>query len=227
MLAAVVVAVGGPFVYFRFVEGRAPRPLRLSDAPTTSAAAGRKGARRAALAGEWTVASGSVVRYRVEETLLGQHNTAVGTTHRVAGRLTITGTTVTRAAFTVQMATFTSNDPTGRRDGQFRGRIMDVADFPTATFTLTRPIALAPVPADGVARRYPASGRLQMHGTTRTVTLALRARRSGGSIAVLGSLPVRFSDFGIANPSGGPASVGDRGTLEVLLVLAPVAHGAA
>lgn len=36
----------------------------------------------------------------------------------------------------------------------------------------------------------------------------------------LGTIPVTFADSGIANPSGGPALVGDDGEVEVLLVFA-------
>jgi hypothetical protein len=39
-------------------------------------------------------------------------------------------------------------------------------------------------------------------------------------IQVSGSVPITFADYSIDNPSGGPASVGDSGTLEFLLVLA-------
>jgi hypothetical protein len=38
-------------------------------------------------------------------------------------------------------------------------------------------------------------------------------------IAVQGILTVTFADYGIDNPSGGPASVGDSGQLEFLVQL--------
>ena len=44
------------------------------------------------------------------------------------------------------------------------------------------------------------------------------ARLDGSTFAVDGSIPVTFSDYDIDDPSGGPASVGDDGKLEVLLV---------
>jgi polyisoprenoid-binding protein YceI len=133
--------------------------------------------------------------------------------------MTIAGTTVTAAAFTVDMTTFHSDS--NQRDGQFHGRIMDTAQFPTATFTLSKPIELAPVPAVGVVKTYAATGTLTMHGTTNTVTLNVEAKRSGNSIVVSGRQPITFADYGIDNPSGGPASVGDSGTLEFLLQFTP------
>jgi polyisoprenoid-binding protein YceI len=178
--------------------------------PTT-----KPGTAAAPLAGSWKVGDGSFVQYRIKETVFGQSGTAVGNANGVTGTMTIVGTKVTSASFTVDMTTFDSDS--NQRDGQFQGRIMDTSQFPTATFTLTNPIELAPVPANGVATTYGATGKLTMHGTTNTVTLNLEAKRAGNSIAVSGSQPITFSDYNIDNPSGGPASVGDSGTLEFLL----------
>src|SRR5260221_6554740 len=96
---------------------------------------------------------------------------------------------------------------------------MDTAYFPPATFVLTSPIDLGSIPADGVVIKPKATGKLTLHGTTKTITLTLIAERSGNTIKVNGSVPVTFSDYNIDNPSGGPASVGDSGTLEFLLLL--------
>ena len=227
VIAFLVLAVGGPFVYFHFVEGKSPGKLTLPAVTTTTRAPGAAGgsttpATAAALAGTWKIGKGSTVGYRVQETLVGQSHTAVGRTSSVTGSMTISGTTVTKASFSVDMTTFTSNGPDhGIRDDQFQHRIMDTASYPTATFVLTKPIDLAPVPADGTVKSYPATGRLTMHGTTRTATIPLNSRRTGNAIAVQGVLPVTFSDFNISNPSGGPASVGDSGQLELLLQFQP------
>ena len=98
---------------------------------------------------------------------------------------------------------------------------MDTAEFPDATFKLTKPIALGKEPADGEKITATATGELTMHGTTKPVTAQLEARRTGNTIEVAGTIPVTFSDYGIDNPSGGPASVGDNGTIEFLVVLSP------
>ena len=45
------------------------------------------------------------------------------------------------ASFSVPMDTIHSDK--SQRDAQFDGRIMDVAQYPTGTFTLTSPIDLA------------------------------------------------------------------------------------
>jgi polyisoprenoid-binding protein YceI len=109
----------------------------------------------------------------------------------------------------------------GQRDGQFQGRIMDTADFPTGTFQLTNPIELGTPPKSGAQKTYSAVGELTLHGTSKTVTISLDARRTANVIAVQGNVPVTFSDYGIDNPSGGPASVGNTGQMEFVLEFEP------
>jgi len=52
------------------------------------------------------------------------------------------------------------------------------------------------------------------------VSFPLKGRRNGATIEVNGTIPVTFADYGIDNPSGGPAQVGDTGEVEVLLAFA-------
>lgn len=97
---------------------------------------------------------------------------------------------------------------------------MNTAQFPTSTFELVAPIDLGNLPSDTTERAFPAMGRLTLTGTTRDVAFELKARRNGATIEVNGTIPVTFADYGIDNPSGGPARVGDEGEVEVLLVFA-------
>jgi polyisoprenoid-binding protein YceI len=215
--AVVVLAVGGTFVYFHFIAGAAPAPLGLST-PGSTGTSGNRAAASPSVAGSWQVGKGSVVGYRVLEVLFGQNHTAVGRTGAITGHITITGTTVTSGAFTVQMATITSD--ASERDAQFRGRIMDTSSYPTGTLTLSRPVALAPLPAAGVVRSYTVSASLTLHGHTRQVTFPLRAERTKPGIEVSGSIPIRFADWGIPNPSfTGFVTTQDHGVLEFLLKL--------
>ena len=160
--AVAVLAVGGAFVYIHFISGPAPAPLSLkpggsggASASGPAASAPPSAAGHTALSGTWKVARGSVVGYRVKEVLVGQNNIAVGRTHAITGTLTISGTRVTAAQFTVQMATIKSDE--SQRDVQFNGRIMETSTYPTGTLRLTSPIALAPVPAAGVVKVYRAT----------------------------------------------------------------------
>ena len=153
----------------------------------------------------------------MNEVLAGQDNVAVGRTSSVAGHLTIARSTVTAGTFTVRMATIRSDQ--SQRDAQFDGRIMDVATYPTGTFTLTRSISLAPVPATGKVRAYQATGNLTLHGHRRPVTFTLSAERTATRIQVSGSIPVTFADWGIPNPSfAGFVTTQNHGVLEFLLV---------
>jgi polyisoprenoid-binding protein YceI len=114
------------------------------------------------------------------------------------------------------MATIHTNS--SQRDAQFDGRIMDVAAYPAGTFTLTRPISLAPLPAPGKIKAYTATGNLTLHGQTRSVTFPLKAERTAGGIDVAGSIPVLFSKWNIPNPSfTGFVTTQNHGILEFLL----------
>lgn len=218
-----VLAVGIPYVYIHLVEGSQPAPLALSDVPSgsttnaTSSGSTNSGGVSGDVTGTWSVSTGSEAGYRVHETLAGQSTTAVGRTSKVTGSLTLQASTVTAASFTVQVADITSDR--SQRDAQFSGRIMDTAQYPTASFTLTKPIALLSVPAIGKTISARATGTLTMHGTSRPVSFALEAKRTASSIAVTGDIVVSYGAYNIDNPSfGGFVSVGDSGTVEFLLV---------
>lgn len=215
--AVVVFAVGGTFAYIHFIEGPAPAPLSLRTPAASPSGSLRPASTTAAsLAGTWQVAAGSQAGYRVKEVLLGQNTTAVGRTSQITGHLVIKGSTVTAASFRVPMATIHSDQ--SQRDAQFNGRIMDVASFPVGSFTLTRPISLAPVPAAGTVKQYTATGKLTLHGRTRQVTFGLQAQQTDGKIKISGSVPVKFADYGIGNPSFGSfVTTEDHGVLEFLL----------
>jgi polyisoprenoid-binding protein YceI len=215
IILAVVVA---PFVYIHFIAPDPAPKLTISNTPPTTVA-GSTTAGRAPLSGTWNVSKGSKAQYRVKEVLFGQDNTATGTTEDVTGSVAIHGTSVTNATVTVDLTSVTSDE--SQRDNQFQNRIMDTADFPKATFKLTKPIELGSEPADGVKITTTATGDLTMHGTTKPVTAQVEARRTGDTIEAAGSIPVTFSDFGIDNPSGGPASVGNNGAIEFLVELQP------
>ena len=210
---ALVLAVGGPFVYINYVQGDAPERLGVATATT----AGGTAAAGTSLDGTWTVAGGSQAGYRVEEVLLGQNVEAVGRTSAVTGELTVSGTEVQSGSFTVDLTQVTSDED--RRDDAFQGRIMETATYPTATFELTEPITLAELPADGETVTATANGELTLHGTTKAVTVELTVQRDGDTVNVSGSIPVTFADYGIGNPSFGPVTTEDNGEIEFLLAL--------
>lgn len=227
IIGAVVVAlvvVGGPFVYINVFRDDAPAALTLEKigsetipAETTPAAAIDD------INGDWTLSTESIVGYRVKEVLFGQNTEAVGRTSSVAGSLTIAGTQVNKAEFTVEMGTLQSDS--GRRDGQFNGRIMDVATYPTATFTLTSPIELPDNAASGEVINTKANGDLTLRGLTKPVSFDVQAQVSGQTFTVVGNITIVFDEWGIPEPGFGNITVEPDGLLEFALVFSRPAVG--
>jgi polyisoprenoid-binding protein YceI len=226
VVALAILVVGGTWLYIHVIEGPAPAPLTLKSAASasasstpaasTSTASSAGTAAAGSVAGTWRVAAGSIVGYRVNEVLAGQNNVAVGRTSDISGSMTIRGRTVRAASFTVQMSTIASDQ--SQRDEQFNGRIMDTATYPTGTLTLTSPISLGTLPADGAVRTYHATGNLMLHGKTRSVTFTLQAERTSSGIEVSGSIPILFANWGIGNPSfAGFVTTQNHGELEFLV----------
>jgi polyisoprenoid-binding protein YceI len=167
--------------------------------------------------GSFSDFSDSFVGYRVQEELASiGGNTAVGRTPNVSGSLTVAGTNVTAASIEADLTSLKSDDD--RRDGQLSRQGLETATFPTATFTLTSPIDLGSVPADGTEISVTASGQLTLHGQTKDVQIPLKAKLSGSTIVVTGSLDIAFADYGISKPTSfAVLSIADTGTLELQL----------
>ena len=216
----VLAAVLGPYIYIHFIEGPAPAKLELPKSPTSSTSSTSKGsaAPSSSLDGNWKVGAGSMAGYRVQEVLVGQNATAVGRTNKLWGSLSIAGSTVTKGTFTVDMASVVSDQ--SERNARFDGPIMDVSQYPTATLTLSAPIDLGTIPAEGAVAHYSAAGNLTLHGVTKSVNFPVTAERVGAGIDVLADVPITFSKWNIADPSiGGFVTTASNGTLEVLLHL--------
>lgn len=219
VVVVVVLAVAGPFIYIHLIEGSAPAKLQLPSAKGTTATTGTgAGATSSSVDGIWNVGAGSQAGYRVQEVLIGQNATAVGRTSKIWGSLTIANSAVTKATFTVNMASVESDQ--SQRNARFDGSIMDVSQYPTAQLTLSSPIRLGTTPADGAVVHFTATGALTMHGVTKSVTFPLSAERVGSGIDVLADITIPFAEWNIANPSvGGFVTTANTGTLEVLLHL--------
>ena len=239
---AAVVAVGVAAVaifgvwWFVFRDDAPPavsleRATESLDEATTATTAGRSGGSTGSgsansLDGTWTVDpsigsfsdfSSSFAGFRVQEELVGVGaKTAVGRTPRVTGTMTLQGASIPQATFDVDMTTLTTDD--ARRDGAIRNQAIETGRFPKATFTLTKPIQLSSIPAEGEKITVDATGNLELHGVTKPVTIPLEAQRKGNVIAVVGQLEIPFADFGINKPSAAAVlSVDDKGVMEVQL----------
>lgn len=239
-VAALVVLVVGAILLYAFVLNDSPDELDADDLagaltatvpattdPTSGATSPSTAATPATTApsdavdpagfdGDWVPTEASEFGYRVDEVLAGVNTTAVGRSNEIDGLLTIEGTTATVVDIEVLIENITSDD--GLRDEQFRGRIMDAEQFPTATFQLTEPIDFGTIPTGDEQITATATGELTLRGTTNPVTFDVTAQTTGGRIGVLGSIPVVFEDYGIPNPSIGPIRTEDNGLVEFVLV---------
>jgi polyisoprenoid-binding protein YceI len=204
-----------------------PSPAAAAPAIPAGAAV----AAPASLDGSWQVngSLGSIgdftsswLGYRVQEQFVGVGgHTAVGRTPKVAGSLALSGSTVTAASITADLTALVSDAP--QRDGELGGSGIQTNTYPTAIFTLTAPIALGSPPSDGQTISATAVGNLTLHGVTKSVQISLQAKRQGGIIAVSGSLPIVFADYGFTGPSVlGFVTVNDHGTMELHLLFTHV-----
>jgi polyisoprenoid-binding protein YceI len=168
--------------------------------------------------GTWTPTDASEFGYRVEEVIAGVNTTAVGRSNEIEGALLIDGTNAD-VEITVQIENITSDD--SRRDGQFRGRIMEADQFSEATFASTEPVEFGTLPVGDEQVTATVTGDLTLKDVTRSVTFEITAESNGERIGVLGNIPVLFADYGIDNPSFGAVTTEDDGLLEFVLVFEP------
>jgi polyisoprenoid-binding protein YceI len=246
VVLAVAIA-GAAGLWYLFFRPAGPAPVSLASLPAVTASPSATGtaiavgadpstdpatsedpaataANAAGIAGSWTVDSsvgsgdtGTFVGYRVQETLatVGAQE-AVGRTSNVTGTMTIDGTTITAVDITADLTTLQSDE--ANRDRQLQRQGIETGTYPTATFSLTQPIDIGSVPADGQVVDATATGNLTLHGVTKEVQIPLQARIDGGVITVVGSLPIQFADYDITSPQGMIVlSIEDHGTLELQL----------
>ena len=187
-------------------------PASADDPTTTSVPAAPVGAD-----GLWTIKEGSEVGYRVNESINGFDTTANGRTQAITGSMVAAGTTISEGQFKVDMTTFKSDE--SKRDAQFNGRVMDVNNFPEATFVLTEPIDFVQIPEEGGTVTATATGDLTLHGTTNPVTFEVQGTFKNGLVGVLGQIPIVFADYGIPNPTFATVKTEDHGLLEFVLIL--------
>ena len=146
--------------------------------------------------------------------------TAVGRTRGVTGSLTFDGAAITNVEIEADLTRLVSDD--SRRDRALGSQGLEINTYPTASFSLTQPIALDAVPAEGDTIAVDAVGELTLHGVTNQVTIPLEGQRTGGFVVVVGSLEIVFADYGMETPSAFiVVSIEDFGLMELQLVFEP------
>lgn len=222
VLSAVIIFVGVPWLYINVIREPAAESF-LDEIASGTTTPGESASATTLVeqplvdaSGSWGVTADSQVGYRVDEVLFGQNVTAVGRTSAVSGSVTIEGLTVTSADFSVDMTTVRSDEP--KRDAQFESRIMDVINYPVATFVLGTPIALEESALAGNSQ-HQATGTLTLRGSSKPIDVQLVSNIRDGRITLAGEILIVFEEWGIPNPSIPGISTEDSGILEFNLVL--------
>ena len=228
VVVVLVVAVGVGVWWF-VLRDDAPEELGVEAGDPSSLECGTTTA-PAAMDGEWTVAAGcdSEAGLRIDEDFasgLADHE-AVGRTSDVTGSITVAGTEISTAQFTVDLTTIEFTDdapiPVGNRANAMRSKGLETDTFPDATFELTEPIDVGAFPADAEVVTLSATGELTLHGVTKPVTFDVDALLQGDTIQMSTSSPVTvpLADYDIEKPEGGPiASIDDDGSFEFKVFL--------
>ena len=106
------------------------------------------------------------------------------------------------------------------RDSHIQILGLESAQFPHATFALSSPVTLPANATSGAEIALSLHGALTIHGTTRTVTIPVRARLSGSEIEVVGSITFPWGEFNMQAPNiGGFVTVNSAATMEFDLFL--------
>jgi polyisoprenoid-binding protein YceI len=166
--------------------------------------------------GSFTDYSSSYAGFRVDEVVSSIGSaTAIGRTPDVSGSLTIDDGSLRAASIEVDLTSIRSDQ--SRRDPAIQ-RALETSDYPTATFTLSRAVALPEGAASGATVSLTAAGDLTIHDVTRSVVLDLQASLIDGVIVAVGSIEVTFTDFGVEMPTAPVVvSVEERGQIEFQL----------
>lgn len=210
VVIAAAAVVAGPVIYANTVNGQA------EAAPSLSATSSAK-LDAADADGTWTSQSGSYAGYRVHEVLQGNDVNVVGRTEDVEGKATVADGELRTATVTVQVGKIST--PEAARDSYFREKALETDEFPTATFTLTKPVDVARA-LDGTKQDVTLTGTMDLHGVERAVTAdAQVAVGDGGTVQVVGSVPITFEDYGVTAPSLGFVTVDGKGSVEFSLDL--------
>lgn len=211
MIGVGLLAAGAAYVWFSGGSGDASSAI---SAPSLMATAGDTRTLFSITADE------SEARFIIDETLLNNPKTVVGSTHEVAGDLLVD----LQNPANTQLGTIRINVKTLKTDNEFRnralrGQILQV-DQPEYEFAVFTPSALLNLPDQvivGTPVDFQIKGDLTLHGVTREVTFDTTLTLiSDRQLSGMAQATVMHSDFGITIPSApGVANVSDAVGLEI------------
>ena len=174
------------------------------------------------LAGAWTLAEDgeSFVGYRIGETFADIGTaTAVGRTSDLSAELDFDGAMITRVVIVADLRALRSDQ--SRRDQALRSRGLETDTYPTATFTLSEPIAIGEAALAGRLIEQSVRGTLELHGVANEVEIALTGQLVDGLAVIVGSAEIALADYEIVPPTNFRViSIEDSGTMEFQIILA-------
>ena len=228
-LAVLLLALGGGGYYAYYFSGLRSAPKQLSLSTPSPAASATTAS---ALSGNWTIGTGSLSGYRVNELFAGTSSPhqAVARTSSVSGSATVGDDSggsyqLSAVTFSAGLAGLASVDQVAGRDVRLRdnvvSRSLEVQRFPNATFTAASGSVPDAVTSSQVDLSVP--GQLTIHGVTKPVTATGKAQLNGGRVEIAGSLLVDMTDYGVQPPQIGFTTVDSKVTIDFDLFLSKAA----
>jgi polyisoprenoid-binding protein YceI len=222
---AILALIGaGGYIYFFSGLRTSPATLALSSASPTASATSPAAT---GVTGTWTVATGSLVGYRVQELFVGatSKHLAVARTSSVSGSLNVSGDAsgyqVSAITISANLSSLHSVDQVAGRDVSQRDgvvtRQLSVQQFPNATFTATSASVSGTVTSAPVDVTVP--GKLTIHGVTRDVSVSAKAQMVGDKLEIAGTLSINMTDYGVSPPLAPFVTVDPTATIEFDLFL--------
>jgi polyisoprenoid-binding protein YceI len=162
----------------------------------------------------------SEARFIIDEMLLGEPKTVIGTTHEVAGEMLIDlGNPANSVLGVIRINVRTFETDNEFRNRALRGQILQ-ADRPEYEFANFTPTALNALPESvviGEAFSFQIVGSLNLHGVSREVTFdATVTPVSDTQIMGTARTVVQYRDFGMSIPeAAGVAGISDDVHLEI------------
>jgi polyisoprenoid-binding protein YceI len=212
--AIVAIALGMAYIWFSGGDGHA------SMATVAPELVLRPGDTRSLL---HITPAESEVRFYINETLLGEPKTVIGTTDQVAGDLLVDFDNPANSQLgLIRINVRTLSTDSELRNRALRGQILE-ADQPEYEFAEFVPISLTGLPDTvtiGEAFTFQIIGDLTVHGETQTVTFDVTVNPvSHERLEGIAQTTVRYSDFDMSIPEApGVAGIGDDVQLEIVFV---------
>ncbi|MPZ47714.1 MAG: hypothetical protein GEU75_00080 [Dehalococcoidia bacterium] len=164
--------------------------------------------------------SGSEVKYVVRETLRGVIGVnAVGATNAISGEIYLTpeglapGITST---FTVDLRELRTDE--SMRDNFVRQNVLQTNRFPNAEFIAQSITGFPTGYVEGQEVPMTLRGDLTIHGVTKPVEWAVKARRAGDTLTGIADLSFNMSEYGITPPSVPVARAEDGVQLQITIL---------